>query len=110
MRDNKHLSFVRTLPCCVCLGMDTVQAAHIRKGVPLEHKGGMGMKPSDCYTIPLCHHCHNNEQHSVGEQKFWIDMSFPIRLAEKLYTITGNKEKAIHEIIRFSRAIRAIKN
>lgn len=109
MRDAKHLKFIRSLCCCVCLRMDTVQACHIRKGVPLEHKGGMGMKSSDCYVVSLCHHCHNNEQHRVGEQKFWTDMSFPIGLAENLYALTGNKEKAIHHIIRFNRVLRSKK-
>lgn len=108
MRDAKHLKFIRTLPCCVCLRMDTVQAAHLRKGVPLEHKGGMGMKPSDCMTVPLSADCHSR-QHQVGEASFWKDMSLPISLAENLYTLTGNREKAIQEILRWNRVFRSQK-
>lgn len=103
IRDKKHLAWIRTLPCVSCLSMDNIQAAHIRKGVPLEHKGGMGMKSSDCMTLSLCHHCHNNEQHRLGEQTFWGDMDLPIQLAAKLYELTGNTEKAIAEILRFNR-------
>lgn len=109
LRSKTHLSFVRSLPCCVCLKTFTVQAAHIRKGVSNEHKGGMGMKPSDRMTVPLCYECHNNEQHRVGEQTFWTDMSFPIGLAENLYLLTGNREKSIHEVIRFNRIFSKVK-
>ena len=89
--------------------MDTVQAAHIRKGVPLEYKGGMGIKSSDCMAVPLCYNCHNNEQHRRGEQNFWTDMVFPISLAENLYALSGNKEKAIQEILRWTRVFRSKK-
>ncbi len=109
MRDAKHLKFLRTLPCCVCLRMDTVQAAHLRKDVPLEHKGGMGMKPSDCYTVPLCYECHNR-QHNIGEITFWdINIHKAICLAIELFNDTGKKEKAIHRIIGFNRVLRSKK-
>lgn len=108
MRDAKHLSFVRKLPCCVCLRMDTVQAAHLRKGVPLEHKGGMGLKPSDCYTTPLCHECHSL-QHNKGEDTFWKDVSLPASLAESLYKLSGDREKSIQTILRFNRVLRSQK-
>lgn len=107
IRDKKHLAFIRTLPCVGCLSMDNIQAAHIRKGVPLEHKGGMGMKPSDCMTVSLCHFCHA-KQHN-GELTFWTDMKYPIGLAENLYKLSGDKEKAIQEIIRFNRVFRSKK-
>ncbi len=109
IRDKKHLKFLRTLPCCVCLRMDTVQAAHLRKDVPLEHKGGMGMKPSDCYTVPLCYECHNR-QHNIGEITFWdINIHKAICLAIELFNDTGKKEKAIHRIIGFNRVLRSKK-
>lgn len=101
MRDAKHLKFIRSLCCCVCLRTDTVQACHIRKGLPPHEKGGMGMKPHDKWTTPMCHFCHA-KQHT-GEQTFWGDMDLPIRLAAKLYELTGNTEKAIAEILRFNR-------
>jgi len=106
MRDAKHLAFIRTLPCCVCLRMDTVQAAHIRKGLPAHEKGGMGMKSHDKWVTPLCYECHHKQHTGAGELTFWGDMNKPIELANALYLMTGDKEKAIHHIIRFNRVFR----
>lgn len=103
MRDAKHLAFVRKLPCCVCLRMDTVQACHIRKGLPNHLKGGMGMKPPDCVVIPMCHE-HHSLNHAKGDLTFWGDMNKPIELANALWLMTGDREKAIHRIIGFRRA------
>jgi len=105
MRDKKHLAFIRTLPCCVCLRMDTVQACHIRLGLPAHEKGGMGMKPHDKWTTPKCHECHS-QAHNCGEKTFWGDMKYPIGLAENLYSLTGDREKAIQCIIKFNREFR----
>jgi hypothetical protein len=41
-------------------------AAHVRIGA----LAGIGQKPSDRRTTPLCHK-HHMEQHSVGERTFW---------------------------------------
>ncbi len=97
IRDPKHLKFIRSLPCCVCLCTDNVQAAHIRLG----NDGGLAMKPSDCYTVPLCADCHH-KQHSIGERQFWGDMDRVNSLAAKLY-IGMKKARAIIEILRFNR-------
>jgi len=99
-RDSKHLNFIRQLPCCYCLRGGS-QAAHIRKGTD----GGMGIKPSDRFTVPLCFSCHH-VQHQKGEITFWGDINKPIGLSEALFNMTGNKEKAIHEIIRWNRVFR----
>ena len=64
-RSEKHLKFVRSLPCMVCACMPS-QAAHIR----MFTDGGTSLKPSDHYTVPLCHKCHQ-EQHRIGELAFW---------------------------------------
>lgn len=108
MSDAKHLKFVRSLCCCVCLRMDTVQACHIRKGLPNHLKGGIGLKPPDCVTIPMCHE-HHSLNHLKGDITFWGDMDLPINLAANLYNMTGNREKAIHHIIRFNRVLRSNK-
>jgi hypothetical protein len=71
VRDEKHLRYVASLPCCICRRTD-VQAAHIRT-MSLEHgKRGLGMqeKASDCWTVPLCRE-HHAEQHSMNEMGFW---------------------------------------
>jgi len=71
VRDEKHLNYVRSLPCCIC-GHTDVDAAHIRTA-SLEHgKRGLGLqeKASDCWTVPLCRF-HHSEQHSMRELGFW---------------------------------------
>jgi hypothetical protein len=85
--------------------MDTVQACHIRKGLPNHLKGGMGMKPPDRVTIPMCHE-HHSLNHAKGDISFWGDMDKPIELANALYVMTGDREKAIHHIIRFNSVFR----
>ena len=103
IRDDKHLKFIRSLPCCVCLKTFTVQAAHIRKG----NDGGAGLKPSDCYTVPLCYECHI-KQHTMGEVSFWGDIDKATQLASKLYILT-DKSKAILTILEFNRVFRSQK-
>ena len=66
LRNAEHLKFIRSQPCCVCNKPPQSEAAHVRAG----NQGGMGLKPSDYRTVPLCHDCHA-KQHSVGEGKFW---------------------------------------
>ena len=80
-----HLQFVRGFDCSikglnghVCDGK--VEAAHVRTGTD----GGMSMKPSDCYTIPLCHYAHS-EQHRIGEDAFEKEYGISMRgIADKL--------------------------
>lgn len=72
-----HLQFVRLHECSIsghlhaCFGR--IEAAHCRLGTD----GGMGVKPSDTWTIPLCTGAHA-EQHRIGEaafeRKYGIDM------------------------------------
>lgn len=64
-RSEKHLRFIRSLPCMVCLSFGS-EAAHIR----IFTDGGTSLKPSDHYTVPLCHRDHQR-QHNVGELTFW---------------------------------------
>ena len=67
IRDRKYLDSFRYAECWACEAQDgTVIAAHIRHG----HAGGMGLKPDDSLTHPLCGKCHA-EQGRVGEFEFW---------------------------------------
>jgi len=71
-RDEKHLDYIRSLPCCICGGIDT-EAAHIRTGTPELGKRptGMAEKPSDKWALPLCNK-HHREQHDFGDELgFW---------------------------------------
>ena len=68
IRSPSHLAWIRTHVCVLsnrgeCDGR--IEAAHVRIG----HGGGMGMKPGDDRSLPLCH-SHHAEQHNIGDQTF----------------------------------------
>ena len=82
IRSLRHLRFVRARNCAIMGKQGTwadaiygyhlihicsgpIQAAHIRTRTD----GGMKVKPSDCFTIPLCVNAHA-EQHQIGEPAF----------------------------------------
>jgi len=70
-KDEKHLNFIRSLPCCICGGINT-EAAHIRTASLEYGKRGLGMqeKASDAWALPLCN-AHHREQHAMNEMAFW---------------------------------------
>jgi hypothetical protein len=85
-RDNKHLDYIRSLPCCICGDDTTVEAAHIRAASIIDGKPhtGMAEKPSDKWTLPLCGE-HHREQHTMRELVFWAKYKInPFVLAMKL--------------------------
>lgn len=53
-RNSTHLTMIRALPCLKCGRIGETEAAHVRSGTD----GGMGMKPADRWTVPLCRACH----------------------------------------------------
>lgn len=71
-RDEKHLDFVRSLPCCICGDDTSTEAAHIRTGSLAHGKDPAGMqeKSSDKWALPLCGK-HHREQHTMNEMAFW---------------------------------------
>lgn len=64
----RHLEYIRTLPCVICDAPPPSEACHLRMGLG----GGMGIKPDDRLTIPMCHR-HHDEQTlcKSGEVGFW---------------------------------------
>jgi hypothetical protein len=66
LKSDAHRDWVRTHFCSVpgCQLMP-IEVAHVRRGTG----GGVGLKPSDAYTISLCRE-HHAEQHRIGEQSF----------------------------------------
>jgi hypothetical protein len=70
VRDRKWLDHCHTLPCvlthCVSSDILSVVPAHIRHGLG----GGISLKPGDDTALPLRADLHN-EQHRVGEVRFW---------------------------------------
>lgn len=97
-RDPKHLAFIRRLFCCACGGAGP-EAAHLRRG----SDGGIGLKPSDCYVVPLCGRCHR-KQHSDGEITFWGCMDKVHDLARALFEVSGDITEGTILTFRFQQA------
>ena len=91
-RNEQHLDFIRSLPCCVCLDNTSVEAAHLRMSDARIGKfnAGVGAKPDDKFTLPLCGK-HHRIQHEIGEEKFWYGED-PIFLSLALYSVGGDVE------------------
>ena len=65
IRDRKYLNSYRDAVCYLCNAYDgTVVGAHIRHGFY-----GLGIKPGDDMTLPLCAKCHADQ--GAGEVAFW---------------------------------------
>ena len=64
-RSPAHRTWVRGHACCACGATAAIECAHVREGTD----GGMGLKPSDRWTISLCRDCHTR-QHQIGEGPF----------------------------------------
>lgn len=106
-RSSAHLAFVRTLPCVVCLTHRDVEAAHIRMPSPAHGKRstGIGRKPDDLWTLPMCR-VHHEEQHSAGnETAYWACQAIdPFVTAMAIHACTGDEHRA-NVIIRESRRV-----
>jgi hypothetical protein len=85
-----HLAFIRKLSCVRCGTPWRIEAAHVRIGTD----GGTGLKPSDCYAVPLCGECHTTgigAQHRCGELTFWSRLRVdPLALAASLWAVSGD--------------------
>jgi hypothetical protein len=90
IRDEAHLKFIRSLPCCIpgCGDNTSTEAAHLRVGSINHDKRdtGGGERPSDRWTLPLCSRCHR-DQHAAGDElKFWAEHGInPFFLAMNYY-------------------------
>lgn len=67
-----HRAWVRGFDC-VCIGVGgcegSIEAAHLRLGVPAHESGAAGLKPHDKWTWPGCSH-HHRLSHTLGEATF----------------------------------------
>ncbi len=72
-----HLAWVRKHECSVSQhgGCDgAIEAAHVRRGTD----AGIGLKPSDNWSVSLCH-THHAEQHRIGEPAFEAKYSINLK-------------------------------
>jgi hypothetical protein len=87
VKDNKHLDYIRSRPCCVCGDNTTTEAAHLRTSNIELGKDDHGWgRPSDKWVLPLCGR-HHREQHDAGnELKWWASKGIdPFMLAIRLH-------------------------
>jgi hypothetical protein len=92
----EHLNFIRGLRCLICGTRKDVEAAHIRAASPAYGKRstGVGEKPSDTFTLPLCR-AHHAEQHRCAELTFWKHHNIdPFAVALSLFAASGDEERA----------------
>lgn len=94
VRDEGYLALIRKLPCLSC-GMVPSEAAHVRQASSMHGKPvtGMGTKPDDRWTLPLCQE-HHAEQHREGELSFWYRLNIsPCILADELFRASPDIER-----------------
>jgi hypothetical protein len=92
VKDDKHLKFIRSLPCLVCKREGETQAAHVRFADAAygKEEPGMGKKPDDWWVVPLCAYCHTH-QHNHGERDWWYQINEidPLPICQALWDVTG---------------------
>lgn len=93
-RDEAYLELIRQLPCLHC-GMEPCEAAHVRMASAAHGKAsGLGKKPPDRWTLPLCasdHRLARAAQHNRGEREFWDSLGIPaLTVCERLYAVRGD--------------------
>lgn len=77
-KSQAHRDWVRGFACCICGSTTNIEVAHVRFG----SGAGIGQKPDDWRTVPLCAGpfsnidgqlgCHDR-QHVIGEPTFWAN-------------------------------------
>lgn len=96
--DEKHLAFVRTLPCLGCGGDRAGVAHHIQM---LRSRGGI--KEGDDVVVPLHGKCHNDfpgSLHVITEPKYWNARGIdPFAMAKILFEYSGDRERCIAEVL-----------
>lgn len=97
IRDQKHLAFIRTLPCVLC-GKSPSEAAHIRTAT----NSGTGIKPNDSQVISACQQCHALA-HLKGHKTVFGDTEKLLNLANVLWIKTGDFDYCVSSIMRFKK-------
>jgi hypothetical protein len=101
-KNERHLEFIRSLPCASCKDDTSTEAAHLRTG-NLEYgkrSTGMAEKPHDMWVLPLCGKCHR-ASHATKEINWWTNLGIdPWRLALSLFAASGDSELALEVMER----------
>jgi hypothetical protein len=94
IRNASHLRWIRGFECSCketagdpCDGR--IEAAHARTGTD----GSLGVKPSDCWTIPLCAR-HHFRQHAIGEKYFEAQYKIDMKaIAQALWLKSPHRDR-----------------
>lgn len=113
--DNAHLEAIRQLPCLnpTCRRDPAGVAAHVRFACAEARKPitGMGIRPDDNYTLPLCQSCHTDAvdaQHKGSEVAFWNRLGIDaLKISAALYDASPNVEH-MRSIVFVSHTIAAM--
>ena len=103
-RNEAHLAYIRKLPSVVSGKRFNIEACHIRYSDAGTHKlnPGVGRKPHDRYTVPLCADEHRT-QHGMNERAFWeMHKINPVSIAAQLWAVSGDIDEG-EKIIREAR-------
>jgi hypothetical protein len=84
-RSPAHRQWVREHACCSCGSIVAIECAHVRTAA----NSGMGIKPSDAFTISLCKECHHMA-HTMGDDALCLDM---MGLAREFYFKSPHRSK-----------------
>lgn len=91
-----HLKWIRGHECsCAHWGScdGKIEAAHVRAGTD----GALGVKPSDCWAIPLCAR-HHFRQHSIGETAFEEIYKIKMKsIAEQLWSKSPHGKRYLEQ-------------
>jgi hypothetical protein len=88
-RSPAHRKWIRGHVCCGCESSTAIECAHVRDGTD----GGMGIKPSDRWTVSLCRDCHTR-QHQIGEASFEKERGINLKaLAEAFFKASPHRGK-----------------
>lgn len=92
IRDERHLKWIRTLPCLIGGTTEAVEAAHIRYSDVVfgKRETGKGERPDDRWTVPLSRDQHA-DQHRHGEKSWWgLKGINPLSVAQALWECSGD--------------------
>jgi hypothetical protein len=109
-KNPSYLSLIRKLPCCSCDQDPAGVAAHLRMASEGKPEAGMGRKPDDRWTVPMCRSCHTDApdaQHRSSEREWWLRIGIdPKWLCVELVAVSPDVE-AMRRVIFEARERRA---
>ena len=87
-RSPAHRAWIRGFACSACGSTTAIECAHVRRA----SNAGMGIKPSDAFTVSLCGDCHRASHN--GEQSFEAEAGVDLMaLARRFYFALPHRAK-----------------